>query len=207
MLDGSLDEVVIGLTNWWGSPIPKGQPGAGQSMRDRVMQWTPLYVEEKLIVELPSGREWTAVIDAVYDTGGGIVPVDQKSAKNFNRYPLDGKGLGSQSTTYAELLRIVFGWDVDRFEYHIARVEDSGSTHASYQRARIVQVSPKDEDRVKLTEDLQKAESIIDAGLFPKTRDWFLCSPAWCPFHVGAGGPCDPQSPQEFDLKAFAAPS
>lgn len=205
MIEGSLDEATVGVINWWSAPLPKGQPGEGASMRDRIMQWTPLFIEEKLTIELDGGREYTGVIDAVYQTETGIRPVDQKSAKNFNRYPLDGKGLGQQSATYAQLLAAVMGWEVELFEYHIARVAQAplnakGVPNASYQRARIVQVETTDEDRAQLKDNLERAEAILQAGLFPKTKDWFLCSSTWCPFHVGAGGPCNPQGPQEFDL-------
>lgn len=199
-LEGALDEVTVATAGWWSAPIRKGQPGAGMSMRDRVMQWTPLYIEQNLLIELPSGFEWKAIMDAVYaDAEGSIVGVDQKSAKHFRRYPHSGKGLGQQGMTYSELLSLALQLRMNYFEYHIARVVESEKANGNWERVRVVSVDPQDDlARAELHENLARAQNVIQLGVFPKAPSIFLCSPEWCAMHKDGGGPCNPDGPAEF---------
>lgn len=203
VLELSLDEARNAVVNWWSAPIRKGQPGEGGSIRDRVMAWAPISIEQKIILDLPNGKQMSGLADVVYtDEQGRIVVVDHKSATNFGRYPLTGKGLGPQAATYVELVRAEHEWEADHFEYHVARTQQGDS--ARFERVRVVSLVPTDEDMADLADRIERASSRIDERYFPKAPDWFLCSAEWCPFHVLAGGPCDPYAAPEFQLPQAA---
>lgn len=195
------------LTNWWNKRIPEGQPGAGGTLRDRVMGWRPVAVEQEFRLfndPTVTSRPTKGFPDVVYydDTGDTpqVVVVDHKSAKNHGKYPHDGEGLTPQKAMYLRAIRRAPGlpgldlWPA-RFEFHISRVTQGAKS--TFEAVRVVSLPESEWDAPTLDGRYQMAEQTygenMAAGVWPKNPSSWLCSPKWCAFHVGAGGQCDPQ--------------
>ncbi len=200
--------VEAATRNWWEAVIPDGQPGAGGTLRQRVMAWQPIAVEREFrlwndpdVTRLPTkGFPDVVYLDSTGDRPE-VVVVDHKSATSHNRYPHDGEGLTPQKAMYLRALRRAPGlpglsmWPA-RFEFHIARV--TVGTKSNFQGVRVVSLPEQQWDGDILDGRYRMAEQALADGLangFPKNPGWNLCSPKWCVFHRGAGGPCDPHDP------------
>ena len=198
--DTSLDELqeklATAIEHWWSAPIPGGQPGAGMSLRDRLLQWRPVAVEPYFNVSFgDSDRPLHGFIDWLGwdEDAAQWVVVDQKSASSFRSWPHGGGGheLEAAAYTFGSIIGSnlpVFG--SVRQEWHVART-DAGS-NSRHQPVRVIQTEPGDAEWYWLQDTMNLADQIVDEGLWEKNPDWFLCSETWCPMHVGAGGPCDP---------------
>lgn len=196
-------EIETALTHWWEAPIPKGQPGEGGSLRDRVLPWRPVVVERRFryYPDRWFPRPVLGSPDVIYlDPTGDepeLVGVDEKSAGHFKKYPLGGEGLRDQAAAYVIAARQApnmpaLGIPMRRFEYHVSRVEQG--TNANFQSVRVVALEVDWQDETFVRQRLNLAEDRYAAGEFRKNPGWHLCSPKWCDFHKDAGGPCDPES-------------
>lgn len=192
-------ELDVAIPRWWKDPIGEGQPGAGGSFRDRVMGWRPVAIETKFrmwlrgVVKLPVvGAGDGIYLDPETDE---LVGVDQKSSKDFKKYPHDGAGLRDQSAMYVNAARTARNLPgvakrMVRFEYHVARVTQGSKS--TFEGVRCVGLEIDELDIEYVAQRLQSAEVLHEQQVYVKTPDWFLCSPKWCPHHIGRGGTCDP---------------
>ena len=183
---------------WWEAPIPQGQPGEGQSLRDRVLAWRPVAVEPYFTAPLAdvSERPLHGYIDALYydPEAGQYVTVDHKSTAHFRSWPTSGAGHELEATVYtvgSEVARNLPPRADVRHEWHIARRE-TGST-SRFEAVRCIALQPGEVEYAHLQGMVQRADAIVEAGAWHKAPHWNLCSPKWCPMHVDAGGPCDPE--------------
>lgn len=208
------EQIDTAIEHWWSTPIPDGQPGAGGSLRDRIMRWEPVAIERRYGIHRldVTARRISGIPDVVYTRGHDLTIVDHKSTYDFQRYPLDGNTVRTQAANYSRacveavnLPPIMRPADWPPVEVHIARTK-SGK-RADFEAARVVQVQPTDEDMRLVDQRMRLADQQAAAGNWNKNPDWFLCKPEWCPFHMDAGGPCDPNGPPEIDLTAFPQPA
>lgn len=212
------DEVHTAVTHWWDAPIPGGQPGAGGSIRDRLVGWKPVAVESGFTLHTEaSARPLRGFPDAIYVTlgrdeldAGTLVVVDHKQAKNFGRYPTDGSKQRLQGAMYARAARDATNLPGSRrrglplAEFHISRVLEGSNSR--FQPVRVLQVQATDADVELIDRRMGIGDAAVAAGEFPKNPDWFLCKPEWCPHHVEAGGTCTPHAPGEFSIEVAGEP-
>lgn len=201
--DDACDMLLAAIGHWYETTIPEGQPGAGGSLRDRVLQWRPVSVEVfwKLWMPAQTSIPVVGAADCVYLTGDDrLVVVDHKSANSFSSWKHDGDGKRDQAAMYvlaamrSPLLPATRG-DLPEFEYHIARTKAGKNANFEGVRCIAIDVDRVDLDFVKTRIGLAH-DRMLD-GNFPKNPDSWLCSPRWCSFHIEAGGPCDPHAPPE----------
>ena len=210
--DKAVAEVHAGMDSWWNAPIPDGQPGAGGTMRQRVLAWRPVTIEERWTVWAPeyTARPIVGAADGVYlDELGDVVIVDIKTAKDFRRYDHDGSKQRLQAAMYAwaagqsPLLPARPGV-LPRVEFHVARVTEARNTR--FEPCRVVAVQPDVGDVELIGQRLAAADAIIAAGRVDKNPEWFLCKPEWCQHHVDAGGTCAPEAPREWPVDVSGEP-
>lgn len=174
------------IKNWYSAPTKD----KGPSNREWIMTLQPIAIEPYFKLELVTDADpiggW---IDGVYqDEAGKIYLVDQKTAGDFSRWPLDGEGHRFQATMYATALVLsedfpqVSGLDEIQMHYVVSRTR--GGTPA-LEKARRVVVQPELDDVALLGERIRKAESIIKHKLYAPNPTWTLCSPKYCPFYQG----------------------
>lgn len=210
--DESVEQLWVGLNHWYNGVIPEGQPGAGGSLRDRVMQWRPIAIESFWTIWMPEATYLPVAgsPDGIYrDTESDeLVVVDQKNTTRFGKYPLTGKGLRDQASMYVKAAMTsprlpAMPDERARFEYHISRCVEGKTSR--FQELRIVGIDVDDVDLDYVSDRIGKAGDRVETSTFPKNPDSWLCNPTWCSFHQDAGGPCDPHGPAEFDLAALAS--
>lgn len=189
--------LATAIEHWWSAPIPDGQPGAGGSLRDRLLQWRPVAVEPYFRVQVDDlPRPLHGYIDWFgWDPDEGMwVVVDQKSASSLRSWPHGGGGHEVEAAAYTVGSVIAANLPAAgrvRQEWHVART-DAGQT-ARHQPVRCIVAEPGDAERWLLQDTMALADQIVDDGLFEKNPTWFLCSPKYCPMHIEVGGPCDPE--------------
>lgn len=203
-VNDDVDGMHAAIDHWWDAPIPDGQPGAGDTLRQRVLAWKPLAVERRfeLWIAGVGARPVVGFPDQTYHDleTDRLKVVDAKSSRGFRRFPHDGKRSRDQAAIYERATRLArghpgaFGLPVD-FEYHVARTKRSD--HHAFEPVRVVAIEVDDLDHDYINQRIDKAERLLADRAFDKNPDWFLCSPDWCPFHVQAGGDCDPQVPAD----------
>lgn len=197
ILEEAIDRAQDALVNWWNGEIPDDQPGAGSSLRDRVMSWRPLIVERYMGTWIPEHArlQFVGVPDCVYDTGAETIPVDWKTPGNWNRYRVGGEHQRAQACAYQWMLdRSPIVADAGtRVEFHCARRERSD--HGAFQAARVIVVEPDEVDLDALLTRIEAADEQIAQGHFPKNPEHHLCAAQWCGWHIdNPHGPqvCDP---------------
>ncbi len=212
----ALTEAHNAVTHWWDAElIGPRKNGAGGSLRDRVMAWRPVAVEERFRIWLNTARPVRGAADCIYWTGTRLVVVDLKQARHFRNYPLSGDKNRLQATVYAVAAVLApnlpafrsDGWPA--VEFHISRVETG--KNARFEAARVVAVTIGDADVNLFNQRLGLADALVARGEFDKNPDWFLCAGEWCPFHPdssapGARGLCNPHAPAEFPVVVVGEP-
>lgn len=182
------DNVEAMIDNWWSAPIREGQPGAGASVRDRVMAWRPVAVEPYIEVDLTDTHRVKGFIDALlwdYDARQWVV-VDQKSATGYGRWPLDGTGHEVEAGVYvlgSEVARNMPTNGSVRMEWHVMRPEKG--TTSRYEPVRVVQLQVQEYHRQYLLASIDRANLIVEHEAFRPNPDWNLCSPKWCAHYQG----------------------
>jgi len=173
------------IRNWYIAPASDGVTN-----REWLMKLTPIAIEPYFRLELVEDADpiggW---IDGVYqDEQGKIYLVDQKTAGDFSRWPLDGKGHRFQATMYATALVLsedfpqVQNLDDVQMHYVISRTK-TGT--ARMEKARRVVVQPELDDVALLGDRIRQVEAIIKHKLYAPNPTWNLCSPKYCPFYNG----------------------
>ena len=174
------------VRNWYEGPTKDGGP----SNREWLLKLKPIAIEPYFKLDLVEGADpiggW---IDGVYaDEDGKIYLVDEKTAGDFSRWPLDGDGHRFQATMYAVALVLsedfpqVTSLDQIQMHYLINRTK-SGT--ARLERARRVVVQPELDDVSLLGDRIREAEGIVKNNLFAPNPTWILCSQKFCPFYEG----------------------
>lgn len=193
--------VRAAIRHWW------------DGLRDRILEWAPISIEQRFDLRLPdvSMRRLSGIPDVIYrDSGGDVVVVDHKAAKDMARYPRDGSSVRPQAATYSRAvcesmaLPPIVQRHLPRVEFHIARSREG--KRANFERSRIVSVQPNEQDVAMVDARIRESDRQAAEGNWAKNPSWILCKPEWCPHHVEAGGSCDPQAPPEYDLSGFAQP-
>lgn len=208
------EELGVALAHWLWGVIPDGQPGAGDSLASRVARWRPVGVEHWFTLWAPhaTSRPTVGAADGVYvdEAAGELVVVDQKQARDFRRYPLDGSRNRLQAAMYAraavEALHLP-PWltgGLPRVEFHVSRCAQG--SRADFEPVRVIAVQPDESDLETLDLRAHHGDTVVWYGEVEKNPDWFLCQPEWCPHHVQAGGTCDPVAPPEFPVDVSRAP-
>jgi len=192
------------VTYWWHEPIPAGQPGAGTTIRDRVMAWVPVAVEPHFRVWVPGlSKPIGGWIDGVYfdPDARRFRLVDEKTADNFGRWPTDGTVSRLQPAQYAlgaKLSTSLPVWDLPAWEFHVMRTRPKGNSR--FQAVRVIPVDVDEHDVDWIIGKVREADAIVQAGAFQPEPDKMgpLCSKRWCPFFEAAGSPC-PARPAPFE--------
>ena len=173
------------IRNWYSAPASDGVTN-----REWLMKLTPIAIEPYFRLELVEDADpiggW---IDGVYqDKDGKIILVDQKTAGDFSRWPLNGDGHRFQATMYAVALVLSEDYpqvtnlaDV-QMHYVVSRTRTGTKT---LEKARRVILQPEMDDVALLGERIRKAEWIIQEKQFAPNPTWTLCSPKYCPFYNG----------------------
>lgn len=181
------------IANWWLAVIPDGQPGAGGTLRDRLLEWEPVQVE-------PHFRVWTerlrkplgGWIDGVYrKPDGTIVLVDQKTAFKYSRWPLDGTVGRLQPAQYALGALWSAGLPVHslpvEFEFHISRT--TTGSNSRFEAVRVISVTVDRHDVAWAVSRASDALEVIDSGVFVPNTGTPLCSERWCSFYASPACP------------------
>lgn len=188
------------LAHWWNGTIPVGQPGGGGTLRDRVMGWTPVAVE-------PYFRVWTGLdqplggwIDGVYlKPDGQYVLVDNKTAKNYGRWPTDGSVDRTQPAMYSSAVvkatNMPMWGDMPSFEFHIMRTMPGSNSR--FEGVRVIEVQCDDLDVEWIDLRARQTLDVINSGSFEPCTDTPLCAPRWCSFWGAEGSPC-PARPEGY---------
>lgn len=208
-IEQAIEGVESCLTNWWAAPIPEGNPGAGESLRDRVMKWEPIQQEQRWKLWVPplSSLPVVGFLDAVYLTPeGNLVAVDYKSAGNFNKWKLDGNSNRDQGALYVlAMLQSphfpIKGTAKPLFENHVVRTT-VGKTK-KFEGARLVPIDVDEIDLEYIRSRIAQAHKVQLEGRWEKNPKSFFCSAKWCPYHKDAGGECDPLGPNEYDVNSY----
>jgi len=173
------------INNWYSEPT-----NGGESNREWMLKLQPLAIEPYFKLELVEDADpiggW---IDGVYqDEQGKIYLVDQKTAGDFSRWPLDGKGHRFQATMYATALVLsedfpqIQNLDDIQMHYVISRTKTGTSR---MEKARRVVVQPELDDVAMLGDRIRQVEAVIKHKLYAPNPTWNLCSPKYCPFYNG----------------------
>jgi hypothetical protein len=173
------------INNWYSEPASDGE-----SNREWMLKLQPLAIEPYFKLELVEDADpiggW---IDGVYqDEQGKIYLVDQKTAGDFSRWPLDGKGHRFQATMYGTALVLsedfpqVQNLDDIQMHYVISRTKTGTSR---MEKARRVVVQPELDDVAMLGDRIRQVEAVIKHKLYAPNPTWNLCSPKYCPFYNG----------------------
>lgn len=173
------------INNWYSAPASDGETN-----RDWMLKLQPLAIEPYFRLDLVTDADpiggW---IDGVYqDEQGKIYLVDQKTAGDFSRWPLDGKGHRFQATMYATALVLsedfpqVQNLDDLQMHYVISRTKTGTSR---MEKARRVVVQPELDDVALLGDRIRQVEAVIKHKLYAPNPTWNLCSPKYCPFYNG----------------------
>lgn len=188
------------LEHWSCSPIPEGQPGAGGTLRDRVLGWEPVAVE-------PYFKVWTGLaqplggwIDGVYlKPDGQYVLVDNKTAFKYGRWPLDGTVDRTQPAMYASAVvkatNLPVWGELPSFEFHIMRTVPGSNSR--FEGVRVIDVQCDHLDGAWAQERARQTLEVIDTGQFVPNTSTPLCSPRWCPHFAAPGSPC-PERPEGY---------
>lgn len=205
--DEAVDQAYMALRHWYHTPIPEGQPGAGGSLRDRVMKWRPMSLEAGWNLWLPpfTSLQVVGFIDAVYldEQADELIVVDQKTAARFGKWRLDGEGVRDQAATYVLAAMKAPGLPgtrtlIPRFEYHITRISEGNDKR--FQGARVVAIDVDEVDLSYIEDRVAQAHQQQLRGEWNKNPGSWLCSEKWCPFW---GKECDPHGPNEIDIEAY----
>jgi len=184
--DDLVDMCHHAVRNWYQEPTKDG----GKSNREWMLELTPIAIEPYFRLALVEDADpiggW---IDGVYqDKDGKIILVDQKTAGDFSRWPLNGDGHRFQATMYAVALVLSEDYpqvtnlaDV-QMHYVVSRTRTGTKT---LEKARRVILQPEMDDVALLGERIRKAEWIIQEKQFAPNPTWTLCSPKYCPFYNG----------------------
>jgi hypothetical protein len=182
--DTLVDMCMHALTNWYKAKTKEG----GTSHREFLLGLTPVAIEPyfKLnLVEnhLPIGG-W---IDGVYrKPDGKLILVDQKTAGDFSRWPLNGDGHRYQATLYSVALLLSEDYpevtDLEDMEMHYLVSRTRGGQS---ERVRHVVVKPNLDDVAILGERIRQAEHIMNNKLYTQNTGWAICSRRFCPFYEG----------------------
>ena len=185
-LSGQLEAA---LTNWWETPIPEGQPGEGESLRERFERWRIVAIEPYFRTNVADGVTSThGYIDVLaWDPDCGVwVVVDHKTASSYGRWPHDGGGHELEGSVYvvgAELADALPVFGPVRMEWHVVRKKLS--QHARFEGVRCVEMYVTDIHRLWMEDTLKIADRIVTNDAFETNPGWNLCSPKWCPYFRG----------------------
>ena len=182
--DTLVDMCMHALTNWY-----KGKPkDGGNSHRDFLLGLTPVAIEPYFRLDLvenhlPIGG-W---IDGIYrNPEGKLLLVDQKTAGDFSRWPLNGDGHRYQATLYSVALLLsedypeVVSLDDMEMHYLVSRTRGGQA-----ERVRHVVVKPELDDVSLLGDRIRQAENIMNNKLYVPNPAWNICSKRFCPFYEG----------------------
>lgn len=185
------------ISYWWHEPIPAGQPGAGGTIRERLLSMLPVAVEPHFKVWLPGlSKPIGGWIDGVYHDPEAkrFRLVDSKTADNFGRWPTDGSVARLQPAQYAlgALLspNLPIWRELPEFEFQVMRTRPRGNSR--FEGVRVIPVELSELDSAWVVEQAQRADQIITTRAFrpEPEKKGPLCSPRWCSFHSAPGSPC-----------------
>ena len=174
------------LRNWYSQPTKD----KGPSHREWLLELKPIAIEPYFKLQLVADADpiggW---IDGVYqDETGKVYLVDQKTAGDFSRWPLDGEGHRFQATMYATAL--VLSEDFPQVQnlsdiqmYYLVSRTRTGTP--ALERARRVIVQPELDDVALLGDRIRRVEWIMKEKAYAPNPTWGLCSPKYCPFYNG----------------------
>ena len=174
------------VRNWYEAPTKDGGP----SNREWLLELKPIAIEPYFRLDLVQDADpiggW---IDGVYqDKDGKIILVDEKTAGDFSRWPLDGEGHRFQATMYAVALVLSEDFpqitSLDDIQMHYLINRTRGGT-ARLERARRVVVQPELDDVALLGDRIRTAEAIVKNNLYAPNPTWTLCSQKFCAFYQG----------------------
>lgn len=202
--------IATAVGHWWHQEIPAGQPGAGGTIRERLLAWTPVAVEPHFRVWLAGlSKPMGGWIDGVYlDDQGRWVLVDSKTADNYGRWPTDGSVTRLQPAQYALGASLACNlpmWELPRFEFQIMRTR--AGSNSRFEGVRVIGVEPDTLDVEGVKGQMREAEAIALAGVFPPEPERMgpLCSARWCSFFEAPGSPC-PARPHPGEVAAWSPP-
>ena len=184
-----VEELAAALEHWWSTPIRDGQPGAGMSIRERIMRWRIIAVEPAFNEQPTEGLTGVrGFIDLlVWDPDDAVYRVvDHKSAGSFGRWAHDGAGHEIEAGVYvvgAEIAShlpahgpVVMEWQITRKKL---------SAHARFEGVRVIEFEVQDVHRLWLEDRIKLANRIVADDLFETNPGWNLCSAKWCPHFRG----------------------
>lgn len=187
--DATLGKVEVALSHWWEAPILDGQPGAGGSLRDRLLTMRPVAVEPYFRTRLDvSPRPLHGFVDWLgydHDEQQWCV-VDHKSSGGFGRWPHNGGGHELEASAYAVGAVVASNLPASgqvRMEWHIARTQ--AGKNARFEPVRVVAAEPARVEREWLEGHMLAADNIVNDRAFEKNEAWTLCAPKWCSHWVG----------------------
>lgn len=194
------------VRNWYEAPLKDGGP----SNREWLLDLKPLAIEPYFKLDLVQDADpiggW---IDGVYqDQDGKIILVDEKTAGDFSRWPLNGDGHRFQATMYAVALVLSEDFpqitSLDDVQMHYLINRTRGGT-ARLERARRVVVQPMLDDVSLLGDRIRSAEAIVKNNLYAPNPTWTLCSQKFCPFYQGCQVTGELRKPDLLTIEKYRA--
>lgn len=166
--------------------------GEGKTIRETLLQWTPLGLEVYGSAQVVDGaRPMAGTIDGLYlDGDGRVVVVDHKTAARVSDWAKGGKG-AEQATHYA--LLVYLDEHLARFSDRLPTATNGGylpevhflvaSRTASQRKARMavhVRCTVTATDLQAAGDRVRAAEQLLTEGLFPANPAYQWCRT--CPF-------------------------